>query len=155
MASTLYIVRHGHAMMQAASDAERPLSSVGEQEAERAAQNISGINPDIFIASPYLRAQQTANIVKNALQIDTAIKTVDQITPDDHPIAVADVLEQLQPFNTLLMVSHNPLVSALVSWLVDGHFQGPYSMATASVACIELEHIGAGQGTLKWLKHAN
>ena len=155
MPITLYIVRHGHAEMRAPTDAQRPLSSAGEKEAAIAASHLMGIKPEVFLASPYIRAQQTANIIQNCASISTLITTEEGITPDDDPKAVASILDSFGSDKCILMVSHNPLVSALVSLLVDGDYHGPYAMATASVACIEFEVFGAGLGTLKWLKHTN
>ncbi|MCG8672819.1 MAG: phosphohistidine phosphatase SixA [Pseudomonadales bacterium] len=155
MSVTLYVVRHGHAVMHADTDAERPLSDIGQKEAVLAAQHLKSVLPDVFLASPYLRAQQTAHIIHESAGITTPITTESGITPDDHPTAVAEILAAQGDNKTILMVSHNPLVSALVSWLLDGHFQGPYVMGTASVACLEAELIGAGTATLKWLKHVN
>lgn len=154
MAVTLYVVRHGHAEMHAPSDPERPLSETGQAEAKKAAQLLKGVHPDLILVSPYLRAQQTAKILIREANLATKITTEKQITPDDNPVKVAELLAE-QSAGTLVVVSHNPLVSALVSWLVEGHFQGHYAMGTASVACIELEVISPGQGHLKWLKHVN
>lgn len=155
MPLTLYVVRHGHAEVRAATDAQRPLSSVGEKEAAVAASHVMGITPNVFLASPYIRAQQTANIIQNCAGISTLITTEDGITPDDDPKSVVDILDGHSGAKSILMVSHNPLVSYLVSLLVDGNYHGPYSMGTASVACIEFDVFGAGLGTLKWLKHTN
>lgn len=160
MTTTLYVMRHGHAVMRAASDAERPLSDHGEIEVKKAAEALAGISPAVFIASPYLRAQQTAKLVKSVASITTEITTEENITPDDHPLGVVKLLSELaEPLagsGEILMVSHNPLVSALVSLLVDGHYQGGYAMDTASIACIDFDQIlEAGQGTLRWLNYTN
>ncbi|MDX1694649.1 MAG: phosphohistidine phosphatase SixA [Ketobacteraceae bacterium] len=152
MGITLYVMRHGHAVNKASSDAERPLSANGEIEVRKAAHKLEGLQPDLFIASPYLRAQQTARILKEAAAIPTDITTEEGITPDDHPQGVVRMLADLEAVGSILMVSHNPLVSALVSLLVDGDLQGGYAMGTASVACIEFDEIlGVGQGRLQWL----
>lgn len=152
MAITLYVMRHGDAVMRAATDALRPLSERGEHEVCRAAQALAGLEPDYFWVSPYLRAQQTARLVKEHSRISTPVTTEPHITPDDHPAAVVQRLAELSEPKIILMVSHNPLVSALVSLLVDGHYQGGYSMGTATIACVDFDEvIGAGQGTLRWL----
>lgn len=156
MAITLYVMRHGHAVNRAASDPERPLSTQGELQVRKAAQALAGVSPDVFLASPYLRAQQTARLVKKTAVIPTDITTEEQITPDDHPVAVVRLLSGLENAGEILMVSHNPLVSALVSLLVDGHYQGGYAMDTGSIACIDFDEIlDTGQGTLRWLNYTD
>ena len=156
MPVTLYVMRHGHAVSRAASDPERPLSAQGEQQVRKAGKTLAGISPDVFLASPYLRAQQTARLVKVAAGIPAEITTEEQITPDDHPVGVVRLLGELEGAREILMVSHNPLVSALVSLVVDGHYQGGYMMDTGSIACIDFDEILAtGQGTLRWLNYTD
>ena len=154
MSTTFYIVRHGQAVVYAAEDSARALSPFGEVQARTAAKILEGIAPDEIIASPYLRAQQTAQIIRESAGFSTSIKTEPGITPDDDPKRVASKLEGYSG-KTLLMVSHNPLVSMLVSWLVDGQIHGSYAMGTASIACIEFDEVGVGLGDLRWLKHVD
>lgn len=148
----LYIMRHGDAIQYARTDAERPLSDLGRRQAEAMAQCFKTVPPSRIIASPYLRAQQTCSIVCEALGNKT-FETVDGITPDVDPLGVVRLL---QPYEneTLLMVSHQPLVSALIGLLVQGDMAGGYMMGTASVAFLQMDTPGAGQATLQWLRHA-
>lgn len=156
MAITLYVMRHGDAVMRASTDAERPLSERGREQVREAAQALNGTHPGHFLVSPYLRAQQTAQLVKEVALISAPLTTESQITPDDHPQGVVQLLADLPEADQILMVSHNPLVSALVSLLVEGHYQGGHAMGTASIACIDFgEVIGPGQGTLRWLNYTN
>ena len=104
-------------------------------------------------ASPYLRAQQTCAIVCESLGIKH-FDTVDGITPDVDPNGVIQLLQSYES-ETLLMVSHQPLVGSLVSLLVQGNMEGGFMMGTASVACLQLDQLGAGQAALQWLRHAS
>lgn len=148
----LYVMRHGDAIQFARTDAERPLSPLGQRQAARMVGHIRDALPSRVIASPYLRAQQTCGIVCEGLGI-AQFDTINGITPDNDPLAVMRLLQEYEQ-HTLLMVSHQPLVSALVALLVDGDINGGYSMGTASVACLQLDQVGPGQGQLKWLRHA-
>jgi phosphohistidine phosphatase SixA len=51
------------------------------------------------------------------------------------------------------MVSHQPLVGALLGLLVEGDMAGGYMMGTASVALLSCPHVGVGQARLHWLQH--
>ena len=149
----LYIMRHGDAVQFAKTDAERSLSDLGRGQAARMVPHFTQQLPSRVIASPYLRAQQTCDIVCNGLGI-TGFDTVNGITPDDDPFEVMRLLIPHEK-ETLLMVSHQPLVSSLVGLLVDGTVAGGYMMGTASVACLSLDVVSPGQATLQWLRHAS
>lgn len=155
MTIKLYLMRHGDAVMHASSDAARSLSSIGKAQVARAADHLRASAPDVFWASPYLRAQETAQIIKQEAGIDTGIVTQSGITPDDNPRQVVSMLTHLEAQERILMISHNPLVTALVNLLVEGQFHGPHGMATASIALIEFEVIETGLGELQWIKHTN
>lgn len=148
----LYIMRHGDAIQYARTDAERPLSELGRRQAADMVCHLQDEPPAHVIASPYVRAQQTCSIVCEGLGIDH-FETVAGITPDSDPLQVVKLLERYDS-NSLLMVSHQPLVSTLIALLVDGSINGGYMMGTASIACLEFEMAGIGQARLQWLCHA-
>lgn len=149
----LYIMRHGDAIQYARTDAERPLSEQGRRQA---ASMVPCFNrrPERVIASPYVRAQQTSAIVCEGLGIE-GFETVEGIIPDGDPHEVVRLLRRYESDDVLLMVSHQPLVSALIALLVDGVVNGKYMMGTASVACLQTEVIAPGQATLQWLRHSS
>lgn len=149
----LYIMRHGDAVSFARTDAERSLSELGARQAANMVSCFQEVPPARVIASPYLRAQQTCSIVCEGLGVGQ-FDTVNGITPDVDPHAVVRLLQDYEQEPSLLMVSHQPLVSALIALLVDGSTTGGYAMGTASVACLDMEIPAAGQATLQWLRHA-
>ncbi|MGH8353342.1 MAG: histidine phosphatase family protein, partial [Pseudomonas sp.] len=56
----LWLLRHGEAEPQARSDAERALTKHGRKEVLKAAGHLAGRPLAAILASPYVRAQQTA-----------------------------------------------------------------------------------------------
>lgn len=152
--TTIYVMRHGDAISQAATDAERPLSERGKAEVDSMVTHLLVSPPAVVWVSPYLRAQQTAEIVISRL-LERGLRpeqeTVAGITPDDSPYAAVDMLEAVRQ-GPLLLVSHNPLVSSLVSLLTAGHNQPQLAMATASVSCLSAESIGMGTMDLEWYR---
>jgi phosphohistidine phosphatase len=101
-------------------------------------------------ASPFLRAQQTAELVKTALNFGPEIRTVDWLTPDYRPQAVA---EQLVSVDNVLLVSHNPLVGNLLGYLQHGHVQDPEAVKTAGLAELEGDLPLAGGMKLNSIRH--
>ncbi|WP_226506592.1 phosphohistidine phosphatase SixA [Pseudomonas sp. MWU16-30317] len=145
----LWVLRHGEAHHQAPTDAERELTEAGRAEVLRSAAHLQGLALDAIYASPYVRAQQTAKLVRDALGHGEPIRTVAWLTPDQSPSAVITQLEAIKLEN-ILLVSHQPLVSTLLG-LLDNH---EHHMGTASLAELDGEWPLAGLMTLKSLRHA-
>ncbi|SDS42124.1 phosphohistidine phosphatase, SixA [Halopseudomonas litoralis] len=143
----IWILRHGQAEPTATRDAERALTDVGRAEAIRMAEQLAGHSLDVILASPYRRAQQTAELIRRELNFRRGVTTVDWLTPEDDPMAVLDQLAD-RAEDELLLVSHQPLVGQLISLLVDGHRQGHYSMPTAGLACLDMPLPAAGAADL-------
>jgi phosphohistidine phosphatase len=152
----LLIMRHGEAQSFAVSDAARELTDDGRRQAELAGQSLRQhlLAPQRIYCSPYRRTQQTAAITLAAAGFDEAVmQTCELVTPDNAPAQVAQFLGE-QSVDTLMMISHQPLVSALIGLLVAGQaFAGP-PMAPASIALLEADVLLPGCCTLSWLRHA-
>ncbi|HWD32096.1 MAG TPA: phosphohistidine phosphatase SixA [Pseudomonas sp.] len=148
----LWVLRHGEAEPRANSDSERRLTAHGREQVLRSAANLLGQDLQAILASPYVRAQQTAALVHEALGFIKPVQTVTWLMPDTDPQMVIAELDKLGLENVLL-VSHQPLVSCLVGMLEQGHRQGP-SMSTASLAELEGDWPLAGLMTLRSLSHS-
>ncbi|MDO9624528.1 MAG: phosphohistidine phosphatase SixA [Pseudomonas sp.] len=149
----LWLLRHGEAEAQARSDAARALTTRGRQEVRQAAVQLEGRKLGAILASPYVRAQQTAALVCEALGFTGGVETVPWLTPDSDP---REVLRQLDhyPQGELLLVTHQPLVGALAGLLIHGNRQQAVPMHTASLAELEGEVLAAGLMELLALVHS-
>lgn len=139
----LWILRHGQAEAHAPADSLRQLTAAGEQEVLTAMAGLAGEPFEAVLASPFVRAQQTAKLACQATGFSGGLTTVDWLIPESDPRSVIDCLEKRSEQN-LLLVSHQPLVSQLISLLVEGHRRGHYPMPTAGLVCLELDHVAAG-----------
>ncbi len=146
----LWILRHGEAEAHAPSDAERNLTEHGRGEVLRSAAHLIGQPISAIIASPYARAQQTAQLVSEALGFEPQIRTVPWLTPDSNPL---HVLEKLDTDADVLLVSHQPLVGSLISLLQHGHLRQPQPMHTGSLAELEGDFPLAGLMSLVGVKN--
>lgn len=146
----LWVLRHGEAQAHARSDAERELTAHGREEVLRSAAELIGQPIQAILASPYVRAQQTAQLVREALGFELDVRTVPWLTPDSDPLEAA---RHLDSTDNLLLVSHQPLVGNLIGLLQHGHFRAPQPMSTASLAELEADLPLAGAMTLKSVKH--
>ncbi|MHC8318313.1 phosphohistidine phosphatase SixA [Pseudomonas sp. LB3P31] len=146
-----WVLRHGEAEPYGTCpDSERALTANGRDEVLRIAAELVGQPLTAIYASPFLRAQQTAQLVREALGFLPEIRTVEWLTPDYRPQTVA---EQLVAVDYALLVSHNPLVGNLLGYLQHGHVQEPESVKTAGLAELEGEGPLAGAMTLNSIKH--
>ena len=148
----LWLLRHGQAEPKARTDAQRNLTDVGRREVEGAAAPLRDQSLQVILVSPYQRAQQTAEIVRQALGFTGPVETVPWLTPDSDPADAMLYLDR-RTEQRLLLVTHQPLVGALGVWLVSGHRDAPLPMATASLAELEGEHLAAGLMHLVGLRH--
>lgn len=148
----VWVLRHGEAQRHATTDAARELTDNGREQVLQSAGPLLGQPLRSILASPYARAQQTAELVRQALGFAGEVITVDWLTPDTDP---REVLEALDAFasDEVLLVSHQPLVGSLVGLAVHGHLQQPQPMNTASLAELEGDAPLAGALDLVTVRH--
>jgi phosphohistidine phosphatase len=147
----LWVLRHGEAEPYGTRpDSERALTDHGRKEVLSSAARLMGQPLTAIYASPYLRAQQTAQLVREALGFEPEIRTVDWLTPDTDPDKVA---EQLVSVSNVLLVSHNPLVGHLLSYLQHGAGHPPEKVSTAGLAELKGDELLIGSMKLDSIKH--
>jgi len=147
----LWVLRHGEAVPYGScADSERALTPHGCEEVLRSAAHLIGQPITAIYASPYLRAQQTAQLVREALGFEPEIRTVEWLTPETDPDKVA---EQLVSVSNVLLVSHNPLVGHLLSYLQHGAGHPPEKVSTAGLAELKGDELLIGSMKLKGIKH--
>lgn len=126
------IMRHGDAPF---INGERQLSELGFKEAERMGQWLQSQSSfDAMLVSPLLRAQQTAEQVDEVVSGNYQILPENLLKPESHPKIATSYFEALD-FDSILLVSHMPLVVNLLETWVSG--SGRY-FPTAAVATLEI-----------------
>ena len=148
----LWVLRHGEAVPHGSRphDSERELTDNGRKEVLKITAELMGQPLTAIYASPYLRAQQTAQLVREALGFEPEIRTVEWLTPDTDPDKVA---EQLVSVSNVLLVSHNPLVGNLLSYLQHGAGYPPERVGTAGLAELNGDELLIGSMKLVSIEH--
>lgn len=150
----LWLLRHGQAEPRASSDEARELTAHGRQEVLQSAAQLAGRPLTAIIASPYVRAQQTAELVREALGFSGTLITARWLTPDSDPRAALRHLDDSSEGDgDILLVSHQPFIGALGGLLQHGHLEEALPMRTASLAELEGEVVAAGLLNLLSLTH--
>lgn len=131
----LWLLRHGEAEPYQAQDAERQLTDRGRAQVMQAADVLQGVRLDAVIASPYVRAQQTTDIVLEQLRYPEAAHIAPWLTPEK---SVVDAPGHIEAYGVehILLIGHQPLLGNLASWLCDGTQQGT-PLGTGSLFCLE------------------
>lgn len=115
----LILWRHAEAEDHAPSDLLRPLTLRGRKQAAKVAGWLHGqLGSELaqwrVIASPALRAQQTAT----ALQLP--VETVDAIAPDAAPDAVIAAAGWPDTMRNVIVVGHQPTLGMVAARLING-----------------------------------
>ena len=150
----LYLLRHGHAERDSSTgrDADRRLSIEGAVELRRSLERarVSGARPSVILSSPYARAIETASIAAVELQCAEAVIPASSLTPDSTPRAVWDEVRLYADRPALLLVSHEPLISAAAAWML-GPMQSLAGFHPAGIVCIDFVTIGPEpRGVIRW-----
>lgn len=148
----IWLLRHGQAHAEARSDAERELTDYGRSEVRQSLEHLRGRSLGAIFVSPYVRAQQTAALVRDGLALNNELHTVPWLTPESDPRESLAKLQRLAG-SEILLVSHQPFIGALGGLLVHGNRQQPLPMHTASLALLEGEDLIAGLMSLELLAH--
>lgn len=120
----LVLLRHGHALgtreAGVTGDHERPLSERGQQAVRGAAARLrdSGFKPGLIIASPFKRAQMTADIAVEIFP-GTEVQLCHGLSDGDAEVVLKALLAAANPPGTgLLVVGHQPLLGALAGYFL-------------------------------------
>ncbi|WP_339898595.1 phosphohistidine phosphatase SixA [uncultured Gilvimarinus sp.] len=149
----LFILRHGRAEPYQAMDASRALVPTGRDDVrlvvERQRDKMPALT-DVWV-SPYVRARQSAEIARAALELPESCEHItDLIVPEARiDTLIAELYRS--GLESVLLVSHQPLVSTLLDTLCGA--SEAHHMKTASLAALELDVVAADMGRLLWIEH--
>ncbi len=147
----LLLIRHGKAEDHDASkwpdDSQRPLSDQGVEQFRIAAKQLGEILiPDVLLSSPYVRAVQTAEILREVAGWPEP-ELSDEIVHGDYARLVDHHLQS--GTGLLATVGHEPTISEYISGLITGGRHAYVRVRPGTAALLKLE--SAGSGTLQWL----
>ena len=156
---TLYLLRHAKSSWDdpGLKDFDRPLNKRGLKAAPKMGAYMlkQNIRPDVVLSSPALRAKQTTTMVCETAGWSSLINFDERIYEASVQRLFEIVTGFEDPIERALMVGHNPGFEELLAALTGES----HRMATAALACIELEvekwsDLTGGSGRLKWLVKA-
>ena len=115
----LLLIRHATAESSAASDFERALTDVGNSQAEKVGQFLkrSNLVPDVTLASPLVRARQTAESICSSAGAESPL-IEPWLACGMRPAAAMQELTAFDQFHRVALVGHNPDFEYLAAWLL-------------------------------------
>ncbi len=154
----VYLVRHGIAQERLGgavlNDSQRPLTDEGKSEMKQVAHALKRLNvkPDIIVASPLIRAKQTAEIIRDGLGLSDELKITDTLAPGGSPSSVYKFLKQFTHVEEMFLVGHEPDVGMLVANMLWAGSDVHIPFKKGAVCRVDVYDLpSTSPGVLKWL----
>ena len=157
----LYIVRHAIAADRQPDsseqrDSERPLTDAGRKKFKQIARALDnlGTQIDLILTSPYLRAADTAGILRKKLNLDKErLIQIDDLAPGGDPVRLmSDIKGKYGNSGSIALVGHEPGLSRLISVLLSGDPTLSITLKKGGVCCLTVENPQYARcATLEWL----
>jgi phosphohistidine phosphatase len=154
----IIVVRHAIAFERDPSrwpdDADRPLTSDGEDRFRAAARGLGRLVPkvDVVFASPFARAWRTAELLQAEIKWP-APRRCDELSADRPASAVLVPLRDERGARSVAVVGHEPGLSELASLLLTGDPDGTHlDLKKGGVIRISVDDgiPASGMGLLRW-----
>ena len=151
----IYLLRHGIAEdpKPGRPDAERPLTAEGRDKLRRVLKRArtADLDPSLILSSPYRRALETAAVAAEVLAYKGEIGRTRTLVPEASPFDAWEEIRQHKDERAILLSSHEPLMSSMVSFLLDSPAL-QVDMKKAALVRIDCARLGPkAAGVLKWM----
>ena len=154
----IYLVRHGIAVDPGApgyeDDSLRPLAEEGSSKMKKIAAALKGLNvkPDLIVASPYVRARQTAEILAKVLKYKRELIFNEVLVPMGNADNIIGTINEKYSVDELMLVGHEPCLSSLISMLVTGSPKSVFDIKKGGVGCLSVDSLHIDRKVvLEWL----
>lgn len=151
----LYLVRHAIAAERGEAypdDSKRPLTDRGMKRFIRVARGLAqvGMEVDLILTSPFVRAQQTAIVLAQNLPNTPRIAETAALQPEGTFSQLIDELSRHGQATALALVGHMPSIGAFAARLAG--CRGSFELKKGGVCLIEVDHLPLpAPGRLRWL----
>ncbi len=153
-AKSLYVVRHAVAAERGPEypdDTRRPLSDEGISRFRKIVAGLAdlGVEIEVVLASPLLRARQTAELLSKGLAGHPAIVETGALAPDASHEALKTELRRHARRSVIALVGHEPHLGWTAAWLLG--CPEPLEFRKGGVCRIDVDRFPpSGPGRLQW-----
>jgi phosphohistidine phosphatase len=144
----IYLVQHGQCLIKE-EDPQKGLSQQGIEDVQRIAKVAAtyAVQVSEILHSGKKRAQQTAELMADALKPDKGTRSVDGIKPLDDILPFA---ESLDVTADEMIVGHLPFLERLAAYLITGQHQRPvFQLQNGGILCLDY-YTDSEQIVVKW-----
>ena len=136
----IYVLRHGKAgdAGPGMGDADRRLTKKGREEIFAAGRWMAAqeLRFDMIAASPLVRAHETAAIIADCLGEKDRLVTWKVLAPGGDSDTVCHLIGKHEDLRAILLVGHEPLLSALISRIITGDENAAIAISKGALAKI-------------------
>ncbi len=154
----IYLIRHSNAVDLESADLEpdeqRPLSEKGREKMKNiaCALKVLGIKPNLIVSSPYVRAEQSAQILKKALECKKDVAITDALVPFGDANDIIGEINEKFSVDELILVGHEPCLSGLIGALVSGAPEIFITLKYGGVCCLSADDLRMQRvGAIDWI----
>lgn len=155
----LYIIRHAIAVEEGTpgyeSDRERPLTDKGRKKMRQIAKGLRnlGVEFDLILSSPYVRARETAEILADIFKMKKKITFTENLIPLGNPQLLIGEITDNYSADSIALVGHEPHLSSLVGILVAESPKMDLTLKKGGVCYLSADdlHHQDHRATLEWL----
>ena len=154
----LYIIRHAIAIDEGTpeydNDSERPLSDKGKKKMRQIARGLRalGVDFDLILSSPYLRAKETAEILAEVSRTKADVAFSENLIPMGDPDLLISEINEKYSANSIALIGHEPHLSSLISLLVWDNACLDITLKKGGVCRLSADDLHhTRKATLEWL----
>ena len=155
----LYILRHAIAVDAGTpgieNDSQRPLTQEGTVKMRSIARGMRKLDlgVDLLLSSPYVRARQTAEIVASEFKLKGELHVTNALMPGaPEGKIIAEIAKRYPQKNGVLLVGHEPSLSALIAKLLAGDPTLSINMKKGGLCWLSIDSLAYDRcATLEWL----
>lgn len=152
----LYIIRHAIAADEGIyeQDSDRPLTDKGRKKMRQIAKGLRalGVEFDLILSSPYVRARETAEILADVFKMKKKIAFSENLTPMAEPDLLIAEINENYSVDGLALVGHEPNLSSLVGLLTSENAKLDVTIKKGGVIRLSTDDLRQDRrATLDWL----
>jgi len=136
----VYFIRHAQAMERSAelTDEHRNLTCRGRKRFRQVAACLKkqGIDPDVIVTSPKVRAVQTAEILAETLHFNGEVRISPDLATGPDPGVLENLLRANGVARELVIIGHEPALGKVIGTLL--HLPTPCNLTKGCVVSLKI-----------------
>jgi phosphohistidine phosphatase len=154
----LYLIRHAIAVDEGTpeydNDSQRPLTDKGKKKMRQIAKGLRvlGVEFDLILSSPYIRATETAEILADIFKIKKDVIFSDNLIPMGDPDLLIAEMNEKYNATSVALVGHEPFLTALIGLLVSENANLDMTLKKGGVCRLSADDLHhTRKATMDWL----